>query len=168
MKELMKKVIEAGLVPKHTLQLMERWRMIPTVEDTRIPSKEELELRTQEQLTAFAEEIGALLEEKTDMPELRETDLELEHVFHKSGQPASVLLEMGSQKLSIDGFVVARTRDGRIVFRRTGAEKYIEYAARPGSIVTCQDAKYEVMNVEVRYVHETPEFYSCGVRKLDA
>lgn len=166
--QLVKKIIEAGLVPKHALEMMRRWRLVDPDLDVRVPTKDELEMRTREQLTAFAEEIGALLEAKTDMPELMETDLQLEQLFREQSQPASVTLEMGPQRVHIDGLVSVQTRDGRIVLRRTGAEKYIEHLARPGSKITLKGEDYEVMDVEVRYVRETPEFYSCGVRKLDA
>jgi hypothetical protein len=167
MKKLMQKIIEAGLVPAHTLRLMEKWKMVEVPDGTVIPSADDLKARTQEQLIAFAEEIGNLLEESKEMPELRETDLLLEHLFQDHTEHISVDIPVGVQRMNIHGLIAVQTRDDRIVLRRTGAEKYIEMAARPGSRIHLGDSWYEVMDVEVRYIREIPEFYSCGVRKLE-
>lgn len=167
MKELMQKVIEAGLVPKHTLQLLEKWKLVELGGIAHPPTAAELERRTQEELLGFAQDIASLLEERT-MPEMHETDLLLEHLFQQHAKEVIVEAEANAQRLRIDGVLAVQTRDGRIVLRRAGAEKFIEVMARPGNIITYESKQYEIKNVEVRYQRETPEFYSCEVREIHA
>ena len=166
MKELTKKVIEAGLVPKHALQMMEKWKMLDPSEQYAAPSKEDLENRTQEQLTSFTEEIAELLED-SGLPECRETDMTLTQLFQKGAEQTTVRYKSGPQCLSVEGLVSVKTRDGRRVLRRSGAERYVELAARPGNQLLIGNKRYEIRNVEVRYVGDVAEFYSCAVREMD-
>ena len=165
MKELMKKIIEAGLVPKHTLQMMERWKMVDPRETCSMPSQAELENRTKAQLQAFAEEISELLEDTT-LPEMRETDLVLAHMFKEQPFQVSVDILTGAQRLNISGLAAVKMRDGHVVLRRTGCEQYIETAARPGNFINCPGGKLEIRSVEVRYLNDVPEFYVCSVMKV--
>jgi len=165
MKELSKKIIEAGLVPKHTLQMMEKWKMLDPSDVHAVPSKEELESRTKEQLTSFAEEIAGLLED-TALPECRETDLMLDHFFQAHAEDTVAVIESGPQRLRIDGLKSVLTRDGHRVLRRKGMEKYIEVAARPGNGLIVGEREYTIQNVEVRYIGDVPEFYSCAVLEI--
>jgi len=162
MRDLSKKIVEAGLVPKHTLQLMERWKMLDPVDIHCAPSREELESRTKEQFTAFAGEIADLLEE-TSLPEMQETDLALEHLFMARAEDTVAIIESGPQRLRIDGLKSVLTRDGHRVLRRKGMENYIEIIARPGIQLVVGGQGYLIQNVEVRYVGDAPEFYSCAV-----
>ena len=141
--------------------------MVDAVVVHNVPTKDELESRTQAQLMEFAEEISALMEDAA-LPEMHETDPTLEALFQQRFKLATVEVETNAQRLRIDGLVAVWTRDGRLVLRRTGAEKYIEVAARPGNIVTYDGKQYEIRDVEVRYLRDTPEFYSCGVRMINA
>jgi len=72
MKELVKKVLESGLVDKHVARMMERWGTLePGAAD--LVGREKL---TKEGLREFAEEIETLLDAKSE--EFKETRLEVE------------------------------------------------------------------------------------------
>lgn len=71
MKELVKKILEAGLVNKHTALLMEKWR---AVDDgaADIVGKEDIRKVSEEALSQFAEELSVLIEkERTSFQETR-------------------------------------------------------------------------------------------------
>lgn len=63
MKELVKKILEAGLVDKHTALLLEKWR---SVDDgaAEMVGKEDIRKISEEALTQFAEELSLLVEEE--------------------------------------------------------------------------------------------------------
>ena len=160
MRKLSEKIVEAGLVPKHALQLMERWRLL---DPAGVQAQEDA---TQEQLLSFVKEIDALLEDGTEMPEICETDLDLARQFRESAQPVVVVAEGSGQDFRLTGLTAVVGRDGRITLRRV--DRWAEYAARPGSKILLEGKTFEVQSVEVRYINEVPEFYSCNVREIHA
>jgi hypothetical protein len=60
---LTKKLIEAGIIRKHAVQLLERWGTLPhgTSEDALEDDQAEPVLKTEESLTAFTDEIDKIL-----------------------------------------------------------------------------------------------------------
>lgn len=69
MKPITKKVIEAGLIPKHTLLMFKRWGYLDP-EDTSLPEGSKAVIATADQLkagfTQLVEELDTLLEEKAE------------------------------------------------------------------------------------------------------
>lgn len=71
MKEIVKKILEAGLVDKHTALLMEKWRSID-VGAADMVGKEDIRKVSEEALTQFVEELDVLVEqERTSFRETR-------------------------------------------------------------------------------------------------
>jgi hypothetical protein len=167
MRELTKKVVQAGLVEKNTIELFKRWGMLDPDFDA-----EPVEDATREQLLNLVNDIAQLLEEEGEVPELRESDMELEVLFNTQSVP--VLAHIGSDKYIRTGIVFNRT--GHAVFRKSvidglkGIDE-IDLAARPG-MHFCQvapdgtepsDAKWEILSVEPRFRGKDPVYLVCEV-----
>ncbi len=86
MKELTKKILESGLVPKHTALAMEKWGSLDRGASDIVGTRKV----TEETLHAFAEDIAALLEKEEP---LRETELD----FSAAGQEVVVRVKTGGE-----------------------------------------------------------------------
>lgn len=79
MKPITKAVIDAGLIPKHTLMLFKRWGYLDP-DATEIPEETTAMTRTareiKDSLHSFVEELDALIEEKAEEP-IKETRLSI-------------------------------------------------------------------------------------------
>lgn len=169
MRELTKKVVQAGLVEKNTLELFKRWGMLDPDFDA-----EPMQDPTQEQLLSLVDDIAKLLEEEGEVPEMRESDMELELLFEKQSVP--VLAHIGADKYIKTRVVFNRT--GHAVFRKSviDGEKgidEIDLAARPG-MHFCQHyegeesqysvpARFEILSVEPRFSGTDPVYLVCEV-----
>jgi hypothetical protein len=154
MKELTKKVVEAGLVDQSTLKLMKMWGMVDEeVDGTKIAE-------TKEELTALVDDIAKLLEQDGEVPELRETDLELEEVMK---QPVEVKVDLrdGSTYTALVGV----DRTGHIIFRRAdGATAPEDACANPGVLVHINGRVEEIVSAEPRYEGDKLKYYVCEVQ----
>lgn len=114
MKPIAQKVVDAGLVPKHTLLLFKRWGYMDPeqteVPDTALAKHKELE----EGFTQFVEELDTLLEEKQD-EEIKETRFSI-----TLGDPFQVrwLYEEDQCYLETQDapFIVFHDETGRLIF----------------------------------------------------
>ena len=158
MKALTKKVVEAGLVPAQVLRLMKLWRCVP--EELHSASVEEL---TQEELLRFVEQISMLIEESSELPEMKETELDLQYLVE--GDPRVV------HAFTPDGdtieMTVGITRSGQLVFP-VAAGRTQEMICRRGNGLRIKDALVMITHVEPRYVGEELRFYLCDVVPADA
>lgn len=90
MKPVTKKILEAGLLDKHTVAMFERWKTIDHdnyekgTSSTSVQAYEQKKFETREQLEKFAEEIGELLEAKDSVTFETALDLPLveRHFFY--------------------------------------------------------------------------------------
>jgi hypothetical protein len=155
MRELTKKVIEAGIVPRQSVELMKMWRCVP--DDAPDGSTEE---RTQQQLLEFVDEIAGLLEEEGEMPELRETDLDLDHLVETGRTEVLVAPYPGQTRYNR---MAARTRAGAFVFK---ADDVSISLIRPGGCITADGRKFEILNVEPRYLEDRTSYYVCTVEAV--
>ena len=62
MKELVKKILEAGLIDKHCALLFEKWRLIDA-EAAELVGKADIRKVSEEALVQFADELAVLIEE---------------------------------------------------------------------------------------------------------
>lgn len=166
MRELTKKVVQAGLVEKNTLELFRKWGMLDPDFDA-----EPLKDPTQEQLLELVDDIAELLEEEGEVPEIRESDMELEVLFEKQSVP--VLAYIGGDKYVRTRVVFNRT--GHAVFRKSAAIDGIDevdLAARPGMHFVqdgesgsqySEPAKFEILSVEPRFRGKDPVYLVCDV-----
>lgn len=156
MKELTEKVVRAGIVDKSTVNLMKMWGMVDESVDLEKIAK------TKEELTALVEEISRLLEKEGEVPELRETDLDLEMVMD-SPVFATVAIRRGE----LYKCYVGLDRAGRVIFRRTPDTHAPEdLCAKPGVVIRIRGKDKEIVSVEPRYVGDKLKWYVCEVRTL--
>lgn len=162
MKELTKKVVEAGLVPRQSLQLLEMWKCIPHSDGTEILDHVVGE-KTQEQLLEFVEQIAELLEDEQNMVEMRETELDLRQVIVKNPRRIRVYPKVSSSEFGSYEMVVGKDRSGRLVFPVGGDGRMQESACRRGSELDLDGARYMITHVEPRYEGEKLSYYLCNI-----
>lgn len=156
MKDLTKRVVEAGLVSESTAKLMEMWGMadMPTVEG-----------KTEGSLIELVQKIEALLEEDGEVPEMRETSLELDKLFETDRVSCHVDVDPPGIRVRTE---IVFDRTSRIVFRKSlaGGERTdpIDLAARPGQIVHEGGRKWEIFHVESRFRGTDPVYLVCEVK----
>lgn len=158
--ELTRKVIEAGIVPAQAVKQLKAWRMLP--ED--LP-EEAKAAATEQELLGFVEEIGTLLEKDQELPEMRETMMDLPRQF-LSAKQATVVVYIGSaggQRVTIDVAYVEDTM-GRYIFANTPPQG--EVIARVGNQIRVGGGVFEITEVEPLYHGETrdPAYYRCAVQ----
>lgn len=157
-KELTRKVIEAGIVPAHAVKQLKAWRCLP--DD--MPEEEKQEA-TQQQLMEFVAEIGDLLEEDSEVPELRETMPEIDTLFDVKSRDCTVVVNMTPQCLTLN--IRAMTdRLNCLIFR---ADRYGEMAARVGNQAAIGDGRvFEIIEISPLYHDKEISFYRCRVQEV--
>lgn len=159
MRKLTDKVIEAGIIPENAVKLMKMWGIH---ED--LPDFVEKKDRTYEQLLQMIEEVGALLEEKSEVPEIKETDLDIEKLFKDGAEMLPVSVFVGGRYVDIY-MMVAKDRAGRFIFSRTYTKRAGDIAVA-GTRIKKDEKVYEVFEVETRYKADEPMFDVCTVKEV--
>lgn len=160
MRELTKKVIEAGLVPKQSVRLLQMWRCLPDS-----IQEDEAAEKTQERLMEFVEEISRLLDEEQTEPDMKETELDLQHIVDHNPHEVIVYPRLGAvapQELTLN-MVVGVTRFGQLVFPVGENHRLQELACRRGTEVAIRGERVRITHVEPRYLGDRVTFYVCDV-----
>lgn len=151
--KLSKKVIEAGLVPKHTLQLMKMWGMVP--EDAE--EKDLSILGDSSDLNKMAEELVSDIEElvavERDIPELRETRLDIDDLFEAHKVPVWLEGEQVQSMAAVD--LPEPYRDHAIFCMRLPV----------GARFRLDGVGYVVTEVELSFHGKQPKYAICKVHK---
>lgn len=158
MRKLTDKVVEAGIIPDNALRLMKMWGI-----HEELPDFVEKKDRTYEQLLKMVEEISELLEAKSEVPELKETDLDLELLFKSKAEMLPVKVFTGERYVDIH-MLVAQNRAGQFVFSRLLTDPVT--IAAPGNKLQKDDVWYEIFEVETRYRADEPTFDVCTVKEV--
>lgn len=160
MSDLAKKLLEAGIVSEQTDRLMKMWQGLPTDVDAEI-----VYARTKEEVLRIVAEIDEMLEKNSEMPELRETELDIAHCF----RPDNIVYPV----VKINDQLTARipaawSRTGKLVIRLGEADYLGEFAIRRGVEFKIDDGDYVFTHVEPRYVGDTLPYYVCDVERVNA
>jgi hypothetical protein len=157
MKRLIEKVIEAGIVPKQAVELAKLWGV-----DQLSPDFDSKRQQTEACLAELVREIVQLIEEESEVPEIRETELDIAQLFKDSAVTVRVL----PAKNECDAFysaIAAIDRFGRFVFDRTViGDGVIELGAR----IIKDSRVYEVKSIETRYINDKPVYDVCSVMEV--
>ncbi len=162
-KELMQKIVEAGIVPTEAVKQLKIWKQVP--DDI---SDEEQPNPTQQQLIDYVQSIAGLLESDGELPELRETQPGLEAVFEAKKQDCLVVaaLDLQTMSLSTQVLVARHATDilSCIVFR---ADQHGALVARTGNQVSLDGSLvYEITEATPLYRGEEVAFYRCSVQEV--
>ena len=160
MKELTKKVIEAGIVDRSAIKLMQLWGM----ELGAVPPREGM---TKGALTELVEEIAELLEDDGLLPVTKETDLQLEQLAAKATAKA-VKVVVGGQVLRVTfmGFWSRMKQLVAVAAETSGPVlNPVEVAVRPGNIVQDEGGRWEILSAEPRWVGDKLKYYVCDVAR---
>jgi hypothetical protein len=146
MNKLSQKIIEAGLVPKHTLQLMKMWGMVPDdAEETDLPKNGEGLQEMAEELVA---DIAELVAAEKDLPELRETKIDADELWKKFVVPVRLWKEPIMSQAALD----IPSEPNTAIFSRD---------VHIGTYFTYKGVKYTVTDVEISYRGSLPKYWIC-------
>lgn len=157
--ELTRKVIEAGIVPAQAVKQLKAWKMLP--EDM---PEEEKAAATEQELLGFVKEIGTLLEEDQEMPELRETMLDANSRFVRGeARHARFLSDLDGGQMTVELRYVEDAMGRYIV---ENVVPHSETVMRVGSQFRKGEGVFEITEVEPLYHGETrePRYYRCAVQ----
>lgn len=152
MKQLTKKILEAGLVEANTVHLMEKWGQVERGSSELVGSKD-LRAATENTLTKFAEEIEALIEKERE--ELRESRLAFQvgapflatWVEQKPEAADTLVRDVVLFKDNMGNFLFPIDEDTHII---------------PGAILRVGNEEFVVLQKEKLFVGEQP--YTIQVR----
>jgi len=154
MKPIVEKILKAGLVDKHTTQLMEKWGQIDRGASDLVGA-DDLKKASEESLTQFAEEVEMLIEK--DREELRETRLAIQ-----VGEP--MLVEWTSKIIGAPSFSgdIHMNHNHKIVVFKDNAGNFIfplleKNSIYPGAAFQTKDGeRWEILDSSVLYIGEQP------------
>jgi hypothetical protein len=161
-KELMQKIIEAGIVPAQAVEQLKAWKQV----SDDLPDGA-LQNLTPQQFTGLVRGIEDLLENADELPELRETQPGLEARFEDKKQDCVVVVA-GSATTTLNIPALADKHATSIlscvVFR---ADQYGWLAARVGNQLSLGDGNvYETTEATPLYQGEDVVFYRCDVQEV--
>jgi len=159
MRKLTDKVVEAGIIPENALKLMRMWGI-----HENLPDYGQKREQTYGQLLKMVEEIGELLEEKSEIPEIKETDLDIERLFKEHAEMLPISVFIGDRYVDVY-MMAAQDRVGRFIFNRTYTKRAGNIAV-PGTRIKKDDVVYEIFEVETRYMADEPTFDVCTVKEV--
>lgn len=149
MKPLTKKILEAGLVEKTSVQLMEKWGQIDRGASSLV-NHEALKGVTEETFNKFAEEVEVLMDE--DREAFKETKLEF-----RVGEP--LCANWGESKVPLALF---RDNMGNFLFSLN-----LESMAVPGSKFRTRDGcVWRILDKQTLYLGDNPYLIQVRVEEL--
>jgi len=159
-KELMKKVIEAGIVPAQSIKLMKFWQCL----DADLPDEARRAL-TQEQLVDFVEEISELLSESEEIPEMQETLPDLPRMFDLQQKTAVVRCQSQDGRRALL-YTVSAVEDpmGNLIFPQRNWHE--QAATKVGNEVLWDGRWYVITNMIQFYQGANPSFMRCEMRGI--
>ena len=157
-KELTRKIIEAGIVPPQAVKLMKLWGNL----DDDLPESGKQE-QTENELLTFVGEIGRLLAEDQEIPEVKESIQGLAAMF--SAAPLTCKLWKGRQAegepaKSVEATMV-KDRLGHFIVRRDNAG--VEALLLRGNLVEVDEGTYEIYEICPIYEEDEPKYFMCTV-----
>jgi hypothetical protein len=153
-RRLTEKVIEAGIVPRQSVELLKMWRLI----DPSTPCDDKLEEQTCKQLLDFVDQIAVLLEEETEMPEMKETMPQVTELFRATGQRCMVLCAINGRVEELE-VLAAEDAIGCLYIRNSTG--WVELFMRPGSQLQFDGKVREIVEVSPSYFGDKIGYYRC-------
>jgi len=122
--------------------------------------------QTQEELMKIVDDVAGMLEKEEEMPELRETDLDIGYAL-KNAVDYSIAVYAGlHQNLSCRGRVGV-TRDHKLVYVVSNLARDAIFARR-GNTITLPHGQYVITGVEPRYQDKELKYYILDVENTNA
>jgi hypothetical protein len=122
--------------------------------------------QTQEELMRIVDEVAVILEKEEEMPELRETDLDIGYALKNTFEVA-ILVNVGSQNLSCK-CRLGLTRDHKFVYEVLNPARDEIFARRGNTITLPSGQRLLITGVEPRYQDKELKYYVLEVEKADA
>ena len=158
MKKLTQKVIEAGLVPRHTLELMKYWQLVP-----HDATEADMEDADMDKMFGIVEELAQLLEEDQEIPEIKETRLDIGNSFEARKGRAVLYADTTPSRSRLD-LEISRDRLGNFII--PNVDRAIELYARPGTRIVWLESEYDVTEVLPNYEDTSLTYYVCHVQEV--
>jgi len=156
--ELVKKVVEAGIVPAQAVELMQMWKCL----DDDLPDVEK-QKQTEEKIMKFVQEIADLLYEN-EIPEMRETMPGIDQVFRAQANAATFRFRT---PVGWDNEVMLLAMEDALGYLLVWVKDDITFEAlQVGSFVKWKDAWNQIINVMPMYTGREVRFMKCELRSV--
>ena len=122
--------------------------------------------QTQEEVLKIVDEVAGMLEKEDEMPELRETDLDIGYAL-KNTVDVSITVNVGLHQNLNCRCRLGETRDRKLVYVISNPTRDAIYARR-GNTITTPYGQCVITNVEPRYQDKELKYYVLEVEKTNA
>jgi hypothetical protein len=122
--------------------------------------------QTQEEVLRIVDEVASMLEKEEEMPELRETDLDISYAL-KNTVDVSIDVNTGLHQNLNCRCRLGETRDHKLVYVVSNPTRDAAFARR-GNTITLPRGQCVITSVEPRYQDKELKYYILEVEKSDA
>ena len=123
--------------------------------------------QTQEELMRIVDEVAVILEKEEEMPELRETDLDIGYAL-KNTVEVDIAVNAGSQQNLNCICQLGLTRDHKLVYEVSNPTRDEIFARRGNTVILPSGQHLLITSVEPRYQDKELKYYVLEVEKTDA
>lgn len=125
--------------------------------------------QTQEELLRIVDEVAVILEKEEEMPELRETDLDIGYALKNTVEvDIAVAVHSSSQQNLTRRCQLGLTRDHKLVYEVFNPTRDEIFARRGNTVVLPSGQRLLITSVEPRYQDKELRYYVLEVEKTDA
>lgn len=165
MKETTKLMIEAGIIPESVVNMCKIWNG----DAGELPASPERTAATQEELAKVVRRVAELLEAES-LPELRETEPDLEAAYKKTMVKALLPYTLRSGASAEIHLMVGFSPLGKLLLKAGGSSLAAVLSGDlQGVVVQLATGKHlKVTHVEPRYLGEQVSFYVCDTEEVHA
>jgi hypothetical protein len=162
-KRLRQLVIDAGIVPAQAVRLMKMWKLLEEDESQWDSAKQE---RTENELLDFVSEISRLLEDERELPEMKETALDVDDVLFKNDAFRVIVTGQDGYMQSAQALL---QKDGCFIFERAGIDPFMTQVGNQIHHVVAgevEETTVEIIQVMPLYVGEAHKYTRCRVQEV--
>lgn len=164
MKESTRVLIESGVIPQSVVNICRIWNG-----SDEAPASSEGQ-KTQGELLEMVSKIATLLEETEELPEVRESELDLDKAIKFAHLNGELDYRTNSGQAANIKMPVGFTRAGKLAVKAvTASMRLCERFALKNNVIYLSDGRtMRITHVEPRYTEERLSHYVCDVENADA
>ena len=115
----------------------------------------------------IVDQVAKILEEEEELPELRETDLELEHAMGNFVD-ATIKVQTGLHQNLSCTVRLGTTRDHKFVYKVSAPTRDAVFSRRGNYILPTLGGEFVITEVEPRYQDKELKYYVMKVEQINA
>jgi|WetSurMetagenome_2_1015567.scaffolds.fasta_scaffold801935_1 hypothetical protein len=159
MREATRLLIENGIIPESVVRLCQVWG--GDSQEVSVGNR----AKTQEELASVVRKVAELLEADA-LPEIKETELDLEAIT-KKGKTIISMSATSNSGMDVEiKMCVGFTPAGKMVVKVDGQYRQVERVCQKGNVITVGGLNRVITHVEPRYVGDQVGFYVCDLEMV--